>query len=494
MKQRLSERHLGFGLAHGASLSYERARTRIGTVHFGPGAFHRAHQAFYVDRLLRDDPAWAISAVSLRSASVRDALASQDGLYTLVELDAHPTARVIGSIRELLVAIEEPAAVRARLSHPETSLVTTTVTEKGYCLDAGVRLDLDHPDIRHDLGGCEAPRSVIGWLVEGLRLRRERDLPPFLVVCCDNVANNGKILGDAVRTFAEQVDPALADWIEARARFPRVVVDSITPATDEALRRQAQEMTGLYDEWPVQRERYAQWVIEETDFPRQPDWESVGVTLSRDVGHFERAKLRMLNAAHSTLAYVGCLLGLETVHQAMARPELKAFIETLLAQDIEPLLADRHAHDLTAYRRSTLQRFENPAIRHRLAQIACDGSQKLPVRIFPSLCEALQRGRSVARLAVPVAAWMHFIRAETLAGRQVTDPLQSSLSGWAVQSRGEAIVDVPHFLALPKLFPESLRQDERLRSALIAAYHLIMREGPLAAAALSESSLVRGCA
>ncbi|MGH8148514.1 MAG: mannitol dehydrogenase family protein, partial [Steroidobacteraceae bacterium] len=242
-------------------------------MHFGPGAFHRAHQAYYFDRLLEKDATRAICAVSLKTASLRDALAPQDGLYTLIELDESPTLRVIGAIPELLVAAQSPAAVSERLRHPDTSLVTMTVTEKGYCLDGAGGLDLAHPDIAYDLRHPEAPRSLIGWLVRGLELRRERGLAPYLVVSCDNLSGNGPTLRRAVLAFAAQRDAGLTAWIEKTTRFPRTMVDSITPATDQALRERVKQASGLEDAWPVQRERFVQWVVDEVDFAGQPYWE-----------------------------------------------------------------------------------------------------------------------------------------------------------------------------------------------------------------------------
>ncbi|MDE2260902.1 MAG: mannitol dehydrogenase family protein, partial [Gammaproteobacteria bacterium] len=342
---------------------YRRPQTRIGTVHFGPGAFHRAHQAYYFDRLLEKDPTRAICGVSLKTASLRDALAPQDGLYTLVELDEAPTLRVIGAMRELLVAAESPAAVSTRLCHPDTSVVTMTVTEKGYCLDGAGGLDFAHPDIAHDLSHPETPRSLIGWLVRGLELRRERGLSPYLVVSCDNLSSNGPTLRRAVLAFAARRAAALATWIEKRARFPRTMVDSITPATDQALRERVAQAIGLEDAWPVQRERFVQWVVEEVDFAGQPDWASVGATVSRDVTAYERAKLRILNGAHSTLAYVGLLAGLQTVAEAMSQPALRTFVERMMIEDIEPTLAVPQPGALAAYRQSILHRFENPAMR-----------------------------------------------------------------------------------------------------------------------------------
>src|SRR6185437_7696986 len=253
-------------------------------------------------------------------------------------------------------------------------------------------------------------------------------LDPYLVVCCDNLSDNGPTLQRAVLAYAARRDAGLAAWIEERARFPRTMVDSITPATDQRLRERVAQATGLEDAWPVQRERFVQWVVEEVDFPGQPDWASVGVTLSRDVTAYERAKLRLLNGAHSTLAYLGLLAGLETVAGAMREPLLRTFVERLMIEDIEPTLAVPQPGALTAYRQSILRRFENPAMRHQLAQIAWDGSQKLPIRILSTITDALGGGQPLVRLAVPIAAWMQFVRVRARQDVAIVDPLAPQLA------------------------------------------------------------------
>ena len=486
MTPRLSESTLSRVAPQVLRPQYDRTSTRIGTVHFGPGAFHRAHQAFYFDRLLERDKSRAICAVSLKTPSVRDALAPQDGLYTLMELDATPTARVIGAIREVLVAPADAALVSSRLVAPDTSLITITVTEKGYCLDGAGELDFDHPDIVHDLRNPEAPQSLIGWLVRGLQLRHQRGLPPWLVVSCDNLSENGPTLRRAVLAFAARCDRALAGWIEQRARFPRTMVDSITPATDAALRLRVDEALGLHDAWPIQRERFVQWVVEETDLPGQPDWASVGVTLSRDVSAYERAKLRLLNGAHSTLAYLGLLAELETVGQAMAQPALRGFIERLMLEDIQPTLTRPRGDELTAYRQSILQRFANPAMRHQLAQIAWDGSQKLPIRILGTVADAIRGRRPLERLAVPIAAWMHFIRTRAVSNTPIVDPLREQLTACGRRATGDSQHDLPLFLALPGVFTADLARNAEFLHSLRDAYDLIARRGALAAVVMAS--------
>lgn len=447
-------------------LAYDREATTIGIVHFGPGAFFRAHQAAYIDDLLATDRRWAISAVALKTSGVRDALAPQDGLYTLVELGEVTRLHAIGAIRELLVARDDHDRVAGRLALPDTRLVTLTVTEKGYCLKSDGALDFDHPDIRHDLAEPDRPVSVIGWLVEGLARRRETGLPPFATLSCDNLPSNGRKLKTAVVELAEARDPALARWIAAEARFPCSMVDSITPATDDALRARVMAETGLEDAWPIQREIFTQWVIEDDLGPDAPDLASVGVTLTGDVEAWEMAKLRLLNGAHSTLAYAGLLRGHETVREAMADVELAGFVRVMMLDDIAPSLRAPDGLDIPAYVEALLDRFRNPAIDHRLSQIAWDGSQKLPIRILGTLRNALDAGRPIDRLAVPLAAWMRFIAGKAAGGEPLTDPLADRLSPLA---RGEP-GDIDRFLAMDAIFPPGLAANARLRAALHLAW------------------------
>ena len=450
--------------------AYDRDKVSVGVVHFGPGAFHRAHQAFYFDQLLATDPRWGICAVSLKSPGVRDALQPQDGLYTLAQLDAETTFRVVGSILEVLVAPEDPPSVFARLAAPTTRMVSLTVTEKGYCLTGDGKLDTAHPDIVHDLAHPREPVSAVGYIVEGLRRRHQVGLAPYAVVACDNLADNGWRLKAAVVAFAEAIDPALAAWIEAEGHFPRTMVDSITPATDDALRARVETATGLTDAWPIQREAFTQWVVEDVLGDGAPDLASVGVTLTDDVRGFERAKLRLLNGVHSTIAYVGLLKGHETVFEAISDPELATIAEDLMVQDIIPTLTAPRGLDLAAYAQAILARFRNPEIRHLLAQIAWDGSQKLPFRILGTVADALTAGRSVDRLALPLAAWMHFVRRRAAEGEKIVDPLADRLVETAVACTGDAAGDVAQFLKLEPVFNRDLASNAKFVAALEKAY------------------------
>jgi len=303
-----------------------------------------------------------------------------------------------------------------------------------------------------------------------LRIRHDRGLEPFNAISCDNLADNGHRLRRAVLEFVRSSDPSLAAWIEKEVTFPCTMVDSITPATDDALRARVKDALGSEDLWPVQREFFSQWVIENKLRGPQPDWASVGVTVTDDVAGFERAKLRLLNGAHSTLAYTGSLAGYETVSAAVGDRELATFVRRMMIEDIRSGLAAPKGLDLDQYIEAVLRRFRNPTIRHLLSQIAWDGSQKLPFRILPTIAENLAGGRSIARLCVPLAAWFHFIRWMVRQDRQIMDPLAAQLTELAKQCNGDAPHDVGVFLGLEKVFSAELARDAKFRAGLETAY------------------------
>ncbi len=467
---RLSEASLHSARSGTILPTYDRGATRFGIVHIGPGAFHRAHQAYYVDTLLHSDKRWAISALSLKSSGLRDALAGQQGLYTLLELGTVPRARIIGAIRELLVGATDVDAAFARLASRDTRLVTLTVTEKGYCLDANNELDASNADIAHDLKNPGQPRSTIGWIVAGLKRRRAAGVAPFAVLSCDNLANNGAVLKRALVAFAGQSDSDLAHYIEGEVVCPRTMVDSITPATDDALRKRSLAITGLQDEWPIQREPFTQWVVEDVPEMRDADWLSVGVTLAKDVSVYDRAKLRILNGSHSTLAYVGSLRGHESVADAMRDEQLAQFVELLMTEDLGPSLGAAPGLDVEHYISAVLARFRNPGIRHLLSQIAWDGSKKLPVRIVTTIAEAMQAGRPIHRLVMPLAAWMRFVVRQAKADVAIVDPDAARLTAIGASCTGEAGADIGRFAVCEAVLPAALMTDERFRRALETAY------------------------
>jgi fructuronate reductase len=439
---------------------HDIATVSTGIVHFGPGAFHRAHQADVIDRVLDRDPRWGIAAVSLRTPGTVDALKAQDGLYTLAVIDRAPSMRILAAHSDA-VGPGEGVRLRRLLADPGVRIATSTVTEKGYCLGPDGALDFAHPDIVHDLERPAEPASVIGWIVAGLADRRAAGTPPFAMLCCDNMTGNGGKLRAACGALAREYDAGLADWIEAEVAFPDSMVDSITPASDAAFLARVAAELGVEDRAAVQRERFTQWVLQRFDLPDGPDLASAGVTLTNDVRGYEQAKLRILNGAHSSLAYIGLGLGHETVFEAMSDPRLEAFITRLVHQDIRASLPAVEGLDTRAYAKAVLDRFRNPAIRHLLSQIAWDGSQKLPYRLLDTVRDALDAGRPVDRLAVPVAAWIAFLRRKTAASETITDPLAEALAA--------ASGDLDAMLALRHVFPERVAADPRFREAVAQA-------------------------
>jgi fructuronate reductase len=407
--------------------SYDRSAVRPGIVHLGLGAFHRAHQAVFVDECLRSGAMeWGIIGASLRRPETRDALARQDWLYTLCTREGDKEQLgVVGSIVDILVAPEAPEALLAMMARPEIRIVTLTVTEKAYLRNASGNLDRNNADILADLADPKRPRTAHGYLVEALARRRAAGVKPFTVLSCDNLPENGRTLRRLVTEFAAMRCAELAHHIQEEVAFPSSVVDRIVPATTADDRKRMSRQLGVDDAWPVVSEPFSQWVVEE-DFPLgRPDWTAFGVTMVADVTPHEMMKLRMLNGAHSAIAYIGQLLGLETVADAFANPAVSRFVDGLWAE-IAPTLPVDAGLDSTAYATQLKRRFSNTALRHRTAQIANDGSQKLPQRIVSAAIERLAGNHRVDHLALVIATWIAALsaRGEPPA---FTDPLDAQL-------------------------------------------------------------------
>ncbi|WP_434724406.1 mannitol dehydrogenase family protein [Mesorhizobium sp. RIZ17] len=418
--------------------AYDRASITPGIVHLGVGAFHRAHQAAYVDACLADGESdWGITGVSLRSPDTRDALAPQDGLYTLAIRDsAGEQLEVVGSILSLLVAPENPDAVLAALTDPRTRIVTLTITEKAYLRAADGTLDGAHPDIVHDLANPGSPKTAHGFLAEALARRRAAGTPAFTVLCCDNLPANGATLHRLLIEFAKlrasrgNADGRpLAGYIADEVAFPSSMVDRIVPATTDADRTRIAQQLSLEDAWPVMTEPFRQWVIEDRFPAGRPAWEKFGVTMVEDVGPFEDMKLRLLNGAHSGIAYLGLLSGHATVDRAFADPSIRQFVDLLWAEAI-PTLPQDAGLDPIPYMAELADRFSNTALAHRTAQIANDGSQKLPQRIIASALARLEAGLLPEHLSLVVAAWIAAgaARGKTLPEGHFTDPLDAALA------------------------------------------------------------------
>ncbi len=429
----------------------------VGIVHLGLGAFHRAHQAVVTERaaVVSGDTRWGITGVSQRSATVRDQLAPQDGLYSVLERGlGDPSVQVIGSIREVLTAPEDPEAVVARIADPAVSVVTLTVTEKGYRA-AGDGLDLDDPEIQADLTG-RPPRTVVGQLAAGIARRVE----PLTIVSCDNLVANGPFLRKLVAEYFEALGK-VPEVFEA-TRFPASMVDRIVPATTDADRDEAARLLGVRDEAVVVAEPFLQWVIEDDFAGERPAWEQGGAVLTQDVAPWEQAKLRMLNATHSMLAYLGALRGYETIAEAVRDEELAALARTLITDDVIPTLTPPDGLDLPSYGESVLERFANPARKHRTTQVAMDGSVKLPVRLLGTIQDRLAANAEPASAALAVAAWMVYVARSTTVDDPQADRLRSATANAGTPT---ALVDA--LLAVDTVFPADLQTSETLRSLLV---------------------------
>ncbi len=488
-RPRLSAATLG-RLAPGvASPGYDRASERVGIVHLGVGAFHRAHQAVFVDeRMAAGERDWAILGASLRSPETRDALAPQDGLYTLVERDGDgERQRVVGALRGILVAPESPTALLDAMTDPNVRIVSLTVTEKGYCHDPATgELREDHPDIRHDLATPGLPRSALGFLVEALARRRAAGTAPFTVLCCDNLPSNGKLVRGVTRRLAGLRDAELGRFVEQEVAFPGTMVDRIVPASTDADREVVAARLGLDDAWPVVAEPFRQWVIEDHFPAGRPRFEEAGAELVADAGPYETMKLRLLNGAHSTLAYLGYLAGHETVAAAIAAPGFAPFVLGLMDEEVTPTLSVPSSTDLAAYKAALLRRFANPALKHRTWQIAMDGSQKLPQRLLATTRARLAAGAPIRRLALAVAGWMRYVTGLDERGQpiEVRDPLAGRLRAVADAAGPNAETLAASLLSVREIFDADLPADPRFVGAVQQALSDLYRYG--AARAVAE--------
>jgi fructuronate reductase len=439
MSGRLSLATLDQLADHVGKPKYDPTRLAVGIVHMGIGAFHRAHQAVYIDDLLADGAGdWRILGVSLRSAGVRDQLAPQDGLFTLVERDQDDlNLRVIGAVAGVLVAPEDPCAVINIISDPAVHIVSLTITEKGYCYDpASGSINWQHPDIVHDLQQPNDPVSAIGYLAAGLNKRRQEGRGQITIMSCDNLPHNGAVLQSVLLAFAQKRDPQLAKWIEDNCSFPATMVDRIVPATTPSDIQDLEQSLGVSDLAMVKAEPFSQWVIEDKFAGPHPDFGSVGAQMVADVRPFELAKLRMLNGSHSTIAYLGLQKGYQTVDQAIGDPAIAQTIKRLMLVEAAATLPPVPGLDVVAYANALLVRFANSALQHQLKQIAMDGSQKLPQRLLGTIADCHARGIRATAAAQGVAAWILH-----LSGPYLNDPLADDLRNAIASPELEARLD-----------------------------------------------------
>lgn len=468
------------------------AAGEIGIVHLGLGAFHRAHQAVYLERYRQRTGVmhWGVCGANLRGGVTRvDNLRDAGYRYHVAEYadSEHITLREIGVIEEALFTGRDAdgrwgrdlEALLARLVDVRVRIVTLTVTEKGYFLSpAEGELLRDDPQIAADIAHPQAPRTAPGILVEALARRRAAGLAPFTVLSCDNMSINGTRTRAAITQLARSRDPDLAEWIEHEVAFPGSMVDRIVPAMTEADFDRLADL-GIDDPNAVVGEAFSQWVIED-DFPLgRPAWEVDGVEMVDDVAPFETMKLRMLNGSHSLLAYLGSLAGIETVFDAVSRDDLVALLRRYMLEEAAPTLAMPEGTDLTAYAESLLERFANDSLRHRLQQIAMDGSQKLPQRWLHGALARLEAGVDVPCTALGVAAWIRYTAGHDLEGKtyRVDDPLASTFAALHEARANDFEGLIKAFMQLDAVFPSTLAMHPTFREAVVSAYRQLATRG-----------------
>ena len=439
---------------------YDRQKVGQLIMHIGVGGFHRAHQALYTDDLFNQggDPRWGYCGVGLlkHDSRMRDVMISQDCLYTLVERSLEgDKARIIGSIVNFLLGPDDPQKVIEQMASPQTRIVSLTITEGGYYIDQSTGdLDEKNPDIQYDLAHPHEPRCSFGYLLEALDRRRTRGLSPFTLMSCDNIQSNGEVAKKMLTAFAELRDPVFRNWLAANCIFPNSMVDRITPATTDEHRTLVKEKFKIDDGWPVMTESFKQWVIEDHFLQGRPAWELVGAQMTTDVLPYEKMKLRLLNASHQALCYIGMLLGYQLVHETMGNRDIRRLVEKMMDDEVTPLLDEVPGVDLADYKRTLIERFANPAIRDQLSRIGIYGSSGIPKFVLPSVKEQLQRGGPIKLLSFTVASWFRYLNGLDESGKEMPmlDPMAQTLRE-RVKAAGK---DARQLLGMRDVFSEEL--------------------------------------
>lgn len=461
---------------------YDRSKLKTRIAHLGFGAFHRAHQAVCADKLASEFGSdWGYCEINLIGGEQQiDAIRQQDLLWSVSEMaDTGWQSRVIGVATSALHAeIEGIDAVLEALSAPDIAIVSITVTEKGYCHSPATGLlNIEHPLIRHDLSFPDQPRSLPGVILAAIKRRRERQVPPFSVMSCDNMPENGHVTRNVIVQLAEQQDTELAQWIGKNITFPSTMVDRIVPAITPETLETIQQQLGVVDPAGVACEPFFQWVIEDNFVNGRPDWEKAGAELVRDVLPFEEMKLRMLNGSHSFLAYLGYLAGYQHISECMQDDMLVAAAHHLMLREQAPTLRTQGV-DLAAYADALLARYRNRALKHRTWQIAMDGSQKLPQRMLDSIRWHLAHDSRFDALALGVAGWMRYVGGVDEQGQpiEISDPLKDVIAH-TVQNSAEGEARVTALLSLNAIFGQDLPKNTVFVDTVMQYYLTLLEKG-----------------
>jgi mannitol 2-dehydrogenase len=449
--------------------SYDRGALRTGIVHFGVGGFHRAHQAMYLDRLMNDGKAldWAICGVGVMPADRRmqQVLDAQNGLYTLVVKapDGSLDARVIGSIKEYLFAPDDPDAVIEKMASPEIRIVSLTVTEGGYNFNAVTgEFMADNKDVQHDLALPNEPRTTFGLITAAIERRRDRGLPAFTIMSCDNIQGNGDAARRSFVAFASLRDPALAAYVEENVRFPNSMVDRITPVTTDDDRDEVRKHFGVDDGWPVVCEPFTQWALEDSFGAGRPAWEEAGVQVVPDVEPYELMKLRLLNASHQALCYFGYLSGYRLVHDVARDPAFARFLLAYMKREAEPTLEPVPGINLDEYQHQLIERFSNDQVKDTVARLCAESSDRIPKWLLPVIRKNLETGGEIRLSTAVVASWARYDEGTDEQGNpiEIVDRLRDELNAIALTQRENPTA----FIENRELFGD-LATDERFVKA-----------------------------
>ncbi|MBY5805329.1 mannitol dehydrogenase family protein [Rhizobium ruizarguesonis] len=457
---------------------YDRASLKAGIVHFGVGNFHRAHQAIYLDDLFNagTDHDWAIvgAGVLPSDAAMREKLAAQDFLTTVVEQDNNKTAARVTAPMIDILPVGDATAIIAKLADPEIRIVSMTITEGGYFIDASGTFNPTHPAIAADGQNPNAPKTVFGLIVAGLKARKDKGIGPFTVMSCDNIPHNGVVTANAVVGTAALSDPAFADWIRANVAFPNGMVDRITPATSQREVDFLRDNFQIEDSWPVYCEEFKQWVLEDKFTAGRPALEKVGVTFVPDVTPYEHMKIRILNGGHAAIAYPAALMDIHFVHDSMEDPLIRAFLAKLEKDEIIPIVPPVPNTSLADYFALIEHRLLNPKIADTIPRLAQDGSNRQPKFILPSTLDNLRQGRDVVGLALVSALWCRYFAGKTDSGKDIVfnDASAERLHAAALKAKD----DPSAFLVFDDIFGE-VAKSELFRKRFAHALKTLWEKG-----------------
>ncbi|ORT49736.1 hypothetical protein ST37_15405 [Vibrio sp. qd031] len=456
---------------------------KVGIVHLGFGAFHRAHQALITDAVIKElGGNWKIVGVTWSNVELQRELAAQDNLYSIgVGYNDQLDINIVDSIETVLMSAQTEQ-VLSYMCDPEVKIVSLTVTEKGYCHNPATGdLDLSHPLIVHDLKNIDTPKSAIGLLVSAMRCRYQKGVQPFTPLTCDNLPENGHVLEKVVLQFAKQLDVDLYQWIKKHITFPCTMVDRIVPRTTENDIARIENILGLEDKASVITEPFLQWVIEDKFANERPAWEKTSIAnvqVTDNVVPYEEMKLRLLNGTHSTMAYLGYLSGYVTISETIQDPNFKTFVRYLMDEEITPSLSIEGI-DLEKYKDQLIERYENKALQHRTWQIAMDGTQKVPQRFLQTIDYSLNNGISIRGLCLALAGWIRYVSGVNEQGQaiDVQDPLKQQLAQIWLQAGSDLEKALDGFLSLHSVFEKDLASNQTFRAELQSALETLFSKG-----------------